>query len=674
MKSRKLTENEIAILNEQLCKADDWSLIAVREGFSPSTIHNVYFSGNVSLGVYTSEIDVGNGIYKKSGIRNAYIQDCRIADNVYISDVKNLINYDIEENVIIENVGRLQLIGETTFGNGIDIEVLNANGNRKFPMFDRLTAQLAYLMATYRQNPGFNKKLEDIITLYVESKKSSRGLIKRNSRITDSGKIINVWVGESAHISGALCLEEGTISSNRLAPVHIGDGVNARSFIMMSGSTIDSSAIIENSFIGQAVQVGKQFSADNSLLFCNSEFFHGEACNIFAGPFTVTHHKSTLLIAGMVSFFNAGSGSNQSNHMYKLGPIHQGVLERGCKTGSFSYLLWPTRIGAFTVVIGKHLTNFDSADFPFSYILETRGKTVILPGLNYFTAGMERDRNKWFKRDSRTDSEIFDLINFSLLTPFIVGKILKAIMILKELDYQILEDEDYANINGMIIEKTRINKAINDYESILQIYMGDELIKQIEFLGNDINENALRTLFTSTEEPDKTHWVDAAGMIVPINLIKSLFHELGKPGLNSIQQINDRFRQLHDDFENQSWRWCQNVTNQFYPINEDQNLISTLIQIIDNWQTSSEKAIRRILKDAAKEFSPKSRIGYGLNGDEEMRDNEFASIVGTYGENDFIINLNKKLESLPARANKIIPQLNILREWKISGNSDTHSG
>ena len=53
----------------------------------------------------------------------------------------------------------------------------------------------------------------------------------------------------------------------------------------------------------------------------------------------MTHHKSTLLIAGLFSFMNAGSGSNQSNHMYKLGPIHQGILERGAKTSSDSYIL-----------------------------------------------------------------------------------------------------------------------------------------------------------------------------------------------------------------------------------------------------------------------------------------------------------------------------------------------
>ena len=69
------------------------------------------------------------------------------------------------------------------------------------------------------------------------------------------------------------------------------------------------------------------------------------ACSIFAGPYTVTHHKSTLLIAGLYSFMNAGSSSNQSNHMYKLGPVHQGILERGTKTTSNSYIVFPARIG-----------------------------------------------------------------------------------------------------------------------------------------------------------------------------------------------------------------------------------------------------------------------------------------------------------------------------------------
>jgi hypothetical protein len=556
--------------------------------------------------------------------------------------------------VIIENVGRLQVTGETTFGNGIDIEVLNANGNRKFPMFDLMTAQLAYLMTTYRQIPELNIKLEKIIRDYVKSKKSKKGTIKKNCRISDCGKIINVTIGESAHLSGVLRLEDGTIVSNASAPVQIGDGVVARGFIILSGSQIDSGAIIEKSFIGQAVKVGKQFSADNSLLFCNSELFHGEACNIFAGPYTVSHHKSTLLIAAMFSFFNAGSGSNQSNHMYKLGPIHQGVVERGSKTGSFCYLLWPSRIGAYSVIIGKHLTNFDAADFPFSYIVEENGKTVILPALNYFNAGTERDKNKWLQRDARTDPQIYDLINFNILTPFIMSKILKAISILKELSMDLSDDDTHKIMSGMMIEKARIRKAINDYESILNIYLGDEVIKQINSLETDYSRSEVISLFEGDYKKEHAHWVDAAGMVVPTDMIRPLYDELGNPDLNTIPQIIDRFEQIHEDYDIQSWQWCQNVIMKAYP---NQELIPILIQIVEKWQISSEKAIRRILKDAAKEFSPKSRIGYGINGNEEMRNKEFATIVGTYDESSFVINLNKKLDSIRSQAEETIGKL-----------------
>lgn len=97
--------------------------------------------------------------------------------------------------------------------------------------------------------------------------------------------------------------------------------------------------------MGQACKLGHNHSAS---ILCFQQLpreENGEACAIFAGPYTVTHHKSTLLIAGMFSFMNAGSGSNQSNHMYKLGPIHQGTLERGAKTTD-SYILLACKGGS----------------------------------------------------------------------------------------------------------------------------------------------------------------------------------------------------------------------------------------------------------------------------------------------------------------------------------------
>ena len=73
---------------------------------------------------------------------------------------------------------------------------------------------------------------------------------------------------------------------------------------------------------------------------------------------------------------NAGSGSNQSNHMYKLGPIHQGIVERGGKTTSNSYILWPAQIGAFSLIMGRHYNNADTSDMPFSYLIEDKNETI----------------------------------------------------------------------------------------------------------------------------------------------------------------------------------------------------------------------------------------------------------------------------------------------------------
>ncbi len=127
-----------------------------------------------------------------------------------------------------------------------------------------------------------------------------------------------------------------------IANYDIGDGVTATDFIMCSGSRVEDSAILSDCFVGQGVRMGRQIAAENCLFFANCEALHGETCSVFAGPYTVTHHKSSLLIAGLFSFYNAGSGTNMSNHMYKLGPLLQGILERGSKTGS---KIWGQKYG-----------------------------------------------------------------------------------------------------------------------------------------------------------------------------------------------------------------------------------------------------------------------------------------------------------------------------------------
>ena len=406
----QLSDEQTKKLIQQGCTAADWRQVTVSPGCDVTRIHNAQFSGFVRIGD-TNGIHSVDGIEMPCGIYSASIANCEIGNHVRIANIGSAIsNYFIDDDALVQDVAALVADQGSSFGNGVELETINEGGGRGIRIINDLTSQTAYVQGMIRHNTAFTKKLEDLVEAKAKEAKAGKGRIARGARAIHCGTIHNVNVGVKANVHGAQFLENGTINSCVEHPSEIGEGVQARSFILAEGARVESGAVLDKVYVGQAVKMGKQYSAENSLFFANCEAFHGEAVSLFGGPYTVTHHKSTLLIAGLFSFYNAGSGTNQSNHMYKLGPVHQGVLERGSKTGSFSYLLLEAHIGAFSVVIGKHYANIDLPNLPFSYITEEDGNSKVVPGMNLVSVGTVRDGEKWPKRDGRKAPKKRDLI------------------------------------------------------------------------------------------------------------------------------------------------------------------------------------------------------------------------------------------------------------------------
>jgi len=654
MTYRLLTNDEIILLISQGCFSDNWTNISVNEDFSAINIRNTRFEGIIRLGGGSGKIEVEKGISKNCGIYNSCINNCEIANNVYISDVKNLTNYLIEENVAIRNVGSLEMKEKSTFGNGTEIEVLNEGGGRDLPIFDKLSSQIAYLTVLYRHNKEFTDKLLGIIRSYSESKRSDRGKIRSGARIQDTSIIRNVSVGGYATISGACLLEEGTVASCKEAPTFIGEAVIAKKFIILSGSRVDSGALIEKSFIGQNVKIGKQYSAVNSAFFANCEAFHGEACSLFAGPFTVTHHKSTLMIASLFSFFNAGSGTNQSNHMYKLGPVHQGILERGSKTGSFAYLLLPCIVGAYTVVMGKHYSNFDTSDFPFSYITEEKGKSELTPAMNLFTVGTRRDSEKWPARDKRSDPDKMDLVHFGLFNPYIVGRILNGITILNELIEKTPKTQDYVNQKGINIHRLLFKPARKYYEMALKVYIGQEIVNRINSIDNTSSFGEIKKKFKPDVKEGIGKWVDICGLFSPVNKIEELIDEVKTDKVKSISDLKDKLTDIYNNYDKYAWVWCANLIENQMGIELDNINVDKLIQIIGDWKVNAVKLNNMILKDAEKEFDPVSKLGFGIDGEDLTRNMDFQAVRGTYEENKFVSGLKQDIVDIEEKADRLI--------------------
>lgn len=654
---RSLTNEEINRLEAQACSASDWNDVQVDEYFTPDYVHHARFSGKVRLGVFEYEFALPGGICKHAGLSYVTLHNVTVGDNCCIENVKNYIaNYEIGAYTFIENVDIILVDKKSRFGNGVEVSVLNETGGREVMIHDRLSAHQAYIMALYRHRPQLIERMKALIEAYADEHASDIGTIGSHVTIVNSGYIKNVRIGDYCEIEGAGRLKNGSINSNVADPVHIGYGVVCDDFIISSGSHIEDGTMITRCFVGQACHMGHNYSASDSLFFSNCQEENGEACAIFAGPFTVTHHKSTLLIAGMFSFMNAGSGSNQSNHMYKLGPIHQGALERGAKTTSDSYILWPARIGAFSLVMGRHVNHPDTSDLPFSYLIEDKNTTYLAPGVNLRSVGTIRDAQKWPKRDLRKDPVRLDQINYNLLSPYTIQKMMKGRSILKELQRVSGETSEIYSYQSAKIKNSALNKGIGFYETAIHKFLGNSVIKRLEGICFKNNEE-IRCRLQPDTVIGEGEWVDISGLIAPKTEIERLMNDIETGTLYTVDQIHDRFAEMHANYYTYEWTWAYGKMLEFYRLNAETITAKDIIDIVHQWQKSVVGLDRMVYEDAKKEFSLTSMTGFGADGSKEEQVLDFEQVRGVFESNPFVTAVLKHIEMKTALGNELIERL-----------------
>ena len=631
---KKMTDKSIiAALEANDCTAENWDDVSFAEGFDPNTVRNAHFSGRCRIGRFTESFELPGGVRKPSGIYRATLHNVSVGDNCRLSNIRSYIaNYDIGEGAHIGNVDKIYVDGPTSFGNGVEVSVLNETGGREVTLHDRLTAQEAYLEAMYRHRPKLVENLKVFAAKRAAERKSDRGVIGAGTTIFDTGLIRNVYIGEGTVVDGAARLSNGSVMSRKDSPVLVGRGVIADDFIIQDGSSVEDCTRITRCYVGQACTLGHGYSASDSLFFCNCQEENGEACAVFAGPFTVTHHKSTLLIAGMFSFMNAGSGSNQSNHMYKLGPIHQGALERGSKTSSDSYILWPARIGAFSLVMGRHTTNPDTTNLPFSYLIESKGVTYLVPGVNLRSVGTIRDVQKWPKRDRRAREGRLDKVNFNLLSPYTIDKMVRGIGVLEQLKSLSGATSDTYAYQSARIANSALEKGIGYYRLAIEKFLGNSLISRLEKL----TEETYLTGLKPTSDVGLGDWVDISGLIAPHTSVSAILNDVENGAIRSCDELDARFEELHELYYDYEWAWAYQLMLKYFGLVEGEITRADLANIVRRWLESVLKLDRMLYDDAKKEFSLSAKTGFGFDGLGATTEADFGSVRGEFATNPFV--------------------------------------
>ncbi|MBW4765491.1 DUF4954 family protein [Prevotella salivae] len=590
---RQLSDEEIRILEDRNCWAEDWTNVHVSDDFKPNYMHRVMLYGEVSIGDFDKNIEVSRGFMKHSGINNATLRNVTIGDNCLIENIGGFINnYTIGDDCYISNVNAMETTDGATYGEGNLISVLNEVGDGNVILFSELNSQFAAFMAKHFCDKSLKDAIRRLINEEIARKRHEQAYIGNNVKIVNTKEITNTIVYDDCEINGASRLSDCTILSSPVSNVYIGTGVICENSIISEGSSIINSVKIQDCFIGEACQISNGFTASSSVFFANSYMSNGEACAAFCGPFTASHHKSSLLIGGQFSFYNAGSATNFSNHAYKMGPIHHGVLERGTKTASGAYILMPAHIGTFSVCFGKLMYHPDTRYLPFSYLIAYGDTMYLSPGRNITTVGLYRDIRKWPKRDVRPVGSQKSIVNFDWLSPFSVGEIVEGKQILEKLRDACGENVATYTYHNYVINASSLNKGIKYYDIALRIYMGAVLKRVIKKWGK---------VDLPTTTIGQGNWNDLSGLLLPESEEMRLLSDIKRGELETIQEVTDRFKEINRNYREYQWAWTYQLILDYYHLTE---ITDADVERIHKDYVHARRAwIAEIRKDAEKEYA-----------------------------------------------------------------------
>ncbi len=590
---RPLTSEEIEVLKSNDCWAEDWTSVNVSEDFKPNYMHRVMLYGEVNIGSFNKNVEVSQGFVKHSGINNATLRNVTIGDDCLIENVGNFINnYTIGDDCHISNISTMETTEGATFGEGNLVSVLNEVGEGNVILFSDLNSQLAAFMVKHFSDKELKENIRQLIKTDIENKAPERGQIGSNVKIVNTKEITNCVINDLCEVNGASRLSDCTLLGSVHGNVYIGTGVIIENSIIAEGSSVINSVKIQDCFVGEACQLSNGFTASASVFFANSYMSNGEACAAFCGPFTASHHKSSLLIGGMFSFYNAGSATNFSNHAYKMGPMHWGILERGSKTASGAYLLMPATLGSFSVCFGKLMHHPNTRNLPFAYLIADGDKMFLIPGRNITTVGLYRDIKKWPKRDLRAPENRKSIVNFDWLSPFSVGEILKGKKILENLREVTGDNVSQYLYHEYIIPATSLHKGIKYYDIALRIYMGAVLKRVLK------RDPAITPPSTRTGVGD---WDDLSGLLLPVSEEDRIIADLKDGSIETIQQLISRFEEIDANYREYQWAWTYKMICDYYHISEI--TLEDANRIHEDYIKARRSWIAEIKKDAEKEYA-----------------------------------------------------------------------
>jgi hypothetical protein len=198
------------------------------------------------------------------------------------------------------------------------------------------------------------------------------------------------------------------------------------------------------------------------------------------------------------------------------------------------------------------------------------------------------------------------------------------------------------------------------YKIGIDKFLGNCLIRRLEAKQfGHVGE--LRAALKPESNVGPGKWVDLAGLLAPDEVVQKMLCDIEEGRIGSLEQAEEAFRSMHANYTAYEWAWAANILQQRLGKTLENVTPDDVIAITVRWREAVVELDRMLHADARKEFAATAQIGYGLDGRNETKQDDFEQVRGTFEENDFVLEIEKHIAAKTALADDLIGRMEQLR-------------
>ena len=488
-KFRALTADEIAALEKNGNRCEDWSRVLVENNFTPDRIHNSVFMGDVRLSAFYGTLLLPGDVSFPTGIYDCMVHNC-VVENALVYKVALLSNVIVRSSAVVQNVGSLVSSGKINYMIGTSMTVGNEMGGRSVKVFPDISTDLVDMQLFHKAEADVQKSFDEMLTQFREDVALPFVVVGKGAVVSNTNMVRNSWIGSHARIEGAAKIRNSVILSSLEESSHIYDSVILENSNVQTGVTVHTGAEVQGSVLMTRTKIGSKAIVKSSIIAPCCHIEEGEVNSSYMGPLSQMHHHS-LLIAALwpTGCGNLGYGANVgSNHTGRM-PDQEIMPGQGMFFGLGVNVKFPAnyRESPFTLIASGVTTLPQRLKFPFSLIRPGDPQLMgvparlneIVPGWNYARNAYALDRNMY--KYSVRGKGIVSAAFCSIFNPDTVRQVFDAYNRLQVTQVRDVYTKEHIDGLGENFMRERVRQdALRAYLEYLERYVLDMIIVLVE--------------------------------------------------------------------------------------------------------------------------------------------------------------------------------------------------